>query len=52
MGSASRMHLLENFTAFPGHPYLLEEFSKSHTTPMDPQHIAAIFVEINVKLVM
>ena len=30
--------------------YLLGESSKSHTTPMDPQQIAAIFTEINAKL--
>jgi len=33
-----------------GHPYLLGESSKSHTTPMDPQQIAAMFVEIYIKL--
>ena len=33
-----------------GHPYLLGESSKPHTTPMDPQQIAAIFAEINVEL--
>ena len=32
------------------HPYLLEEFSESQTTPMDPQQIATMFVEINAKL--
>ena len=33
-----------------GHSYLFEESSKSHTTPMDPQQIAAMFAEINAKL--
>jgi len=33
-----------------GHPYLLEESRESHTTPMDPQQIAAMFAEINAKL--
>jgi len=33
-----------------GHLYLLEESSKSHTTPMDPQQIVTIFTEINAKL--
>ena len=33
-----------------GHPYLLEESSESHTTPMDPQQIASMFAEIIVKL--
>jgi len=33
-----------------GHRYLLEESSKSHTTLMDPQQIAAMFAEINAKL--
>ena len=33
-----------------GHPYLWEESSEFHTTPMDPQQIAAIFAEINTKL--
>ena len=32
------------------HPYLLEESSKSHITPMDLQQIAVIFAEINAKL--
>ena len=33
-----------------GHPYLLEESSEYHITPMDPQQIAAMFAEINAKL--
>ena len=33
-----------------GHSYLLGESSESHTTPMDPQQIAAMFVKINAKL--
>jgi len=33
-----------------GHLYLLGDSSKSHTTPMDPQQIAAMFVKINAKL--
>ena len=33
-----------------GHPYLLRMSNKSHTTPMDPQQIVAMFVEINAKL--
>ena len=33
-----------------GHLYLLEESSKSHTTPMDPQQIVIMFTEINAKL--
>ena len=33
-----------------GHPYLLEESSEFHTTPMDPQEIVTMFAEINAKL--
>ena len=33
-----------------GHPYLLEETNKSHTSPMDSHQIAAMFAMINVKL--
>jgi len=33
-----------------GHPYLLGEYSKFHTVPMDPQQIRVLFAEINVKL--
>ena len=33
-----------------GHLYLLEESSESHTAPMNPQQIAVMFTEINVKL--
>ena len=33
-----------------GQPYLLGESSKSHTTQMDLQQIAAIFAEISAKL--
>ena len=33
-----------------GHPYLLEESSEYHITPMDLQQIVVMFAEINVKL--
>jgi len=33
-----------------GHPYLLEESSKSHTTQIHLQQIAAMFAGINTKL--
>ena len=39
------MHLTRS-----SHSYLLGESSKSHTSPIDLQHIAAMFTEINAKL--
>ena len=33
-----------------GHSYLLGESNKSHTTPMEPQQIEAMFAKINAKL--
>jgi len=33
-----------------GHPYLLGESNKSHTSPVDPKLIVTMFAEINAKL--
>ena len=33
-----------------GHPYLLKETNKSHTSPMDSHQIVAMFAMIHVKL--